>query len=130
MVRTYKNTGGSHTCLDGRVVAFGESITTDEDLAAKFPHKFQVQEPKPKPKPKPVPPSAPKPKSKPKPKPKPKTPDMQDVTDAFAGAAAMGLAVRHDGRGWWVYDGDPEPANETPLKETEVPSFIAELVEV
>ena len=39
------------------------------------------------------------------------------------------FVVKKKGRGWWVFDGDAEPANATPLKKREVNDFIAELIE-
>jgi hypothetical protein len=130
MKKTYLNKGGTHTALDGTVTPKGGTITTEEDLVAKFgSRKFALMQPG---QPVPAAPAAPE---------APKAPDtnedadsgddvapdgMDDVTADFPVAEAHDLTVKKDKRGWWVFDGDEDPANEKPLRKKDVDVFLEE----
>ena len=127
MKKTYLNKGGSYTALDGTETPHGKTITTEVDLIEKFgPTHFEevrvmvveveaatapvqakkevVQEPE-------------------------KASDgMVDVTDEFPEAGLNSFIVKKDQKGWWVFDGDGEAANEKPLKKKEVEPFISEIL--
>jgi len=134
-MKTYKNNGGQHVMLDGTVVGNGETITCEDDLAAKYPTKFVVvvdtgtvtQTT-----------STPEAEKTDVQKAaeagavdvgsqdaEPEIPeDMKDVTDEFPAAEEAELIVCKNKRGWWIFDGDDEPANEKPLKKREVNAFV------
>ena len=144
MMRTYKNGGAGHVTLAGEAIPKGGTITTEEDLAAKFPGKFTV-----------VPTGAQAQsvstpedektavqkaaeagakeiaaaETKAKAAGTPSDDGMTDVTKDFPSAEKAGVTVRRDKRGWWVFDGDEDPANEKALKKREVRAFIADLAE-
>ena len=127
-MNTYKNVGGTHEMADGTIVRTGETVTTELDLVAHLPQKFILVPATPvvvtKPKAAPV---APAPKAAPKTNnDAPVDNGMADVTADFDGAAEADLTVMKDKRGWWVYDGTEDAANEKALKKKEVADFIAE----
>ncbi len=55
---------------------------------------------------------------------------MDDVTGEFPEAAATDLTVCKDKRGWWVFDGAADAANEKALKRKDVSDFIKEYLAV
>jgi hypothetical protein len=129
-MKTYLNKGGSHTCRDGTVVPRGATVTTDEDLIAKFGKKFELVQPAPVVAKSPVQQAAEK-----------GAEDgdegnddgdsgaddgMADVTEDFPAATEADLTVKKDKRGWWVFDGDEDPANEKPLRKKGVDAFLEE----
>jgi len=123
MEKTYRNKGSRHVCLDGTVVDHNEYITTEEDLITKFPNKFvEVVPPAPPKKPAPVVTVAEAAEegaaevAAPPAKKKKVGEEMVDVTEKFPEAVAADLIVKKNKRGWWVFDGDAEPANEKPLR--------------
>jgi len=137
MKRTYVNSGGSHICQDGTTVLRGQQVTTDEALDAKFPFKFKllvtsavpvvevteeattetevteeattetevIEEVLPF-----------------------KIPEGHtNVTEDFPTAVTAGFIVTKYKRGWFVFDGDEDPANEKSLHKKDVTAFITDL---
>ncbi len=150
MLQTYKNNGAAHVGLDGVTVPTGGTIITEEDLIKKFPNKFVVvpteataQDTGTPEDEKtdvqkaaeagakdltPPPPETPPPLAPPETPPPLKMDDGRtDVTGDFPYAPEAGVTVRRDKRGWWVFDGDAEPANEKALRKKDVRAFVDEL---
>ena len=139
--RTYINNGGAHTGLDGVVTERGKTIETEEDLIAKFGSRFEL-----------VTPAAPVlPPGVEQVGPVAAQGNevaaaattgaagvanpgigvgMDDVTDEWPEAKAGDLTVCHDKRGWWVFDGTVDAANEKALKKKDVATFIKEYLAV
>lgn len=134
MATKYKNTGGRHTCMDGTVVATGETfVDADDNLCSKFTGKFEsmgkvdVQEPLPASE------TTDPPKTETdstKPDTDHSTVDGVDVTAEFAAAVNNDLKVVKVKNGWIVYDSEGVPINDTPLKKKkEVEDVINEWIE-
>jgi hypothetical protein len=117
--------------VDGTVIAYGKTVNTEENLAIKFPSKFKevfVSNMKSNPeKQKIMKPDGTKEKQKQQKKKEEKTGSMIDVTANFS--LPDGFIVKRDkANGCWVFDGDEEPANDKPLKRSEVVAFVQECV--
>ena len=126
MEKTYKNVGGAHVTLTNQVINRGETIRTEEDLAAIFPMKFQViQEIR-----EPIEEIVPK-KEIEEPVKKPMVLLFKDVTKEFSKAVDAELTIgRKKNSGWFVFDGrmvEEEAINKAPLRRKDVDIFIANI---
>ena len=135
---TFLYTGGGHTFRDGSQVKHGETVENERDLAAQFPHHFKRVFPQSVTQTTATPETEKTPVQKAaeagaadiaKPQQVVVPEGMVDVTADIPGATEAGVAVFKNKRGFWVYDGDTEPANEKPLRKGDLPAFIKELAE-
>jgi hypothetical protein len=121
-----KVTAGRHSEGD-RIYKKGDIIKADESFLTKFPCKFErvatesVQTPKEERKAADTDtPDKPETDS-------PAAPDEDDVTAEFKGAEENGLGVKKRREGYFVFDGDDEPANaEAITNKPGVKKFISE----
>jgi hypothetical protein len=129
---TYINKGGLHTLADGTKVPGGETFeSTDPNLCAKFPLKFEKAGSVKKPVNATT--AAPEPESTATPSEENKAISgqtvaenaPQDVTAEFTVDSDGSLTVLRDKKGWAVFeDGDDDALNDKPLKKKEVQPFI------